>query len=261
MTVISHACRFCCYTNLKLILSLGRTPLANALLTPEELNQPEEIYSLDLVFCPHCTLVQITETVPPEKLFHEYLYFSSFSDTVLKNAKNMAERLAAQLDLGSESLVVEIASNDGYLLRNYRGRGIPVLGIESARNIARVAEEDGLRKISEFFCQELAERLRSGGELADVIHANNVVAHVADLHGVVGGIATLLKRDGVAVIENHYVKDLIDHVQLDAIYHEHLCYYSVTSFERLFRPHGLTLVDVEHIPIHGGSLRARHWFI
>jgi SAM-dependent methyltransferase len=193
--------------------------------------------------------------VPPEKLFREYLYFSSFSDTVLENARNISGRLAAQLGLDSKSLVVEIASNDGYLLQNYRALGIPVLGIEPAHNIARVAEERGVRTLSEFFGQALAKQLRAQGDLADVIHANNVVAHVADLHGVVGGIATLSKPDGVVVIENHYVKDLIDQVQFDAIYHEHLCYYSVTSFERLFRPHGLTLVDVERIPIHGGSLR------
>ena len=238
-----------------MILSLGRTPLANALLTAEQLDQPEATYPLDLAFCPHCTLVQITETVPPEQLFREYLYFSSFSDTVLENASAIAGRLAARRNLGSASLVVEIASNDGYLLQHYRTWGIPVLGIEPARNVARVAEARGVRTLSEFFSQAVAARLRARGAAADVIHANNVVAHVADLHGVVGGMATLLQPDGVAVIENHYVKDLMDQVQFDTIYHEHLCYYSVTSFERLFRPHGLTLVDAERIPIHGGSLR------
>ena len=249
------ACRSCGDNDLKLILSLGRTPLANALLTADQLGQPEETYPLDFVFCPNCTLVQIIETVAPEKLFREYLYFSSFSDTILENARDITKRLIGQCLLNDNSLVVEIASNDGYLLQNYRRGGIPVLGIEPAINIARVAEEQGIRTLSEFFGASLARQLRQRGQLADVVHANNVVAHVADLHGVVGGIATLLKPDGVAVIENHYVKDLIDQVEFDSIYHEHLCYYSITSFVRLFRQHGLTMVDAERLPIHGGSLR------
>lgn len=248
-------CRSCEHTELNPIISLGSTPLANALLTPQELSQPEESFSLDLVFCPNCTLVQITETVSPEKLFREYLYFSSFSDTVLQNAHDIAERTIQRCGLTSESLVVELASNDGYLLKNYKEQGIRVLGVEPARNIARLAEERGIPTESEFFDQTLAKQLRDRGDSADVIHANNVVAHVADLQGVVAGISLLLKPDGVAIIENHYVKDMIDHVEFDSIYHEHLCYYSVTSFRNLFARHGLTLVDVERLPIHGGSLR------
>lgn len=255
MSEISVACRSCGQTDLQLILSLGRTPLANALLTADQLGQPEETYPLDFVFCPACTLAQIIETVAPEKLFCQYFYFSSFSDTVLENARAIAADLITRRSLTKDSLVVEIASNDGYLLRNYCRRGIPVLGIEPASNIARVAEERGVRTLGEFFDVTLAERLRRQGQQADVIHANNVVAHVADLHGVVEGIASLLKPDGVAVIENHYVKDLIDHVEFDSIYHEHLCYYSTTSFARLFRRHGLTMVDAARLPIHGGSLR------
>ncbi|MBN1505732.1 MAG: class I SAM-dependent methyltransferase [Sedimentisphaerales bacterium] len=255
MNGMSAACRSCGRPELQLVLSLGRTPLANALLTAGQLSQPQETFPLDLVFCPHCTLVQITETVPPEKLFREYLYFSSFSDTVLENAREITERLIRQIGLSKESLVVEIASNDGYLLCNYQAHGVSVLGIEPAQNVARVAQERGIPTICEFFDETVGRRLAAEGKPADVIHANNVMAHVADLHGAIAGIAALLKPDGVAVIENHYVRDLIDHVEFDAIYHEHLCYYSVTSFERLFRPHGLTLVDVEHLPIHGGSLR------
>jgi SAM-dependent methyltransferase len=230
-------------------------PLANALLLPEQLSEPEPTYPLDLVFCPHCTLVQISETVPPEQLFRDYLYFSSFSETVLENARQISGRLIAERKLHSNSQVVEIASNDGYLLQNYQRSDIPVLGIEPARNIASVARERGVTTIEEFFNVALAEHLCAEGKQADVIHANNVVAHVADLHGVVAGIAALLKPDGIAVIENHYVKDLIDHVEFDSIYHEHLCYYSATSFLHLFAQHGLVLVDVEQLPIHGGSLR------
>jgi SAM-dependent methyltransferase len=248
-------CRSCEYTELHSVFSLGRTPLANALLTHEELAQPEESFPLDLVFCPKCSLVQITETVPPEKLFREYLYFSSFSDTVMENAREIVERTTQRRGLTQESLVVELASNDGYLLKNYKEKGIRVLGVEPARNIARVAEERGIPTESEFFDKALAEQLQARGCAADVIHANNVVAHVANLQSVVAGISLLLKPDGVAIIENHYVKDMIDHVEFDSIYHEHLCYYSVTSFRNLFARHGLTLVDVERLPIHGGSLR------
>lgn len=250
-----HTCRSCGKKGLKLILSLGEIPLANALLTQDELNQPENTYPLDLVFCSYCSLVQIVETVPAEKLFSQYLYISSFSDTVLENAKDIALRMMALRSLNGSSLVVEIASNDGYLLKNYNDYGIPVLGIEPAKNIADIAEKRGIRTVSEFFNVKLAQRLSEVGESADVIHANNVIAHVADLHGVVAGIARLLKPDGVAVIENHYVQDMIDHVQFDAIYHEHLCYYSITSFDRLFRQHGLKVVDAERIAIHGGSIR------
>lgn len=256
MTASLVACRSCGHRGLELVLSLGNLPLANRLLTQEQLSDPEPIYPLDLVFCPNCTLVQITETVPPEQLFRKYLYFSSFSDTVLENARGIAEHLIAERDLDGDSLVVEIASNDGYLLCNYQRMGIPVLGIEPACNIAQVAQKRGIPTVAEFFDAALAQRLCADGKQADVIHANNVVAHVADLHGVVAGMATLLKPDGVAVIENHYVKDLIDHVEFDSIYHEHLCYYSTMSFGHLFAQHGLNLVDVERLPIHGGSLRA-----
>lgn len=252
---MTFSCRSCGDTNLLPILSLGNLPLANALLTYDQLSQPEETFPLDLVFCTQCTLVQITETVSPEKLFREYLYFSSFSDTVLENAREIANRLQARCRLDRESLVVELASNDGYLLQNYREKEIQVLGVEPARNIARVAEGRGIPTVNEFFSVVLAEELRRRGQAADIVHANNVVAHVADLHGMVGGIAVLLKEDGVAVVENHYVKDMIDQTEFDAIYHEHLCYYSATSFRNLFAQHGLTMVDVEHLPVHGGSLR------
>jgi SAM-dependent methyltransferase len=228
-------------------------PLANALLVAEQLTQQEPTYPLDLAFCPHCSLVQITETVPPEKLFREYLYFSSFSETLLRHSEELVGRLIASRSLDSKSLVVEIACNDGYLLQYYHRRGIPVLGIEPAVNIARFArEERGLRILCEFFGEALARQLR---ERADVIHAHNVLAHVADLNGFVHGIQLLLKEDGLAVIEVPYVKDLIDQCEFDTIYHEHLCYFSLTALNHLFQRHNLVIQDVEHIPIHGGSLR------
>ncbi len=250
-----YACRSCASTHIGQILDLGRTPLANALLTDEELRLREDVYPLELVLCRDCALVQITETVPPEQLFRNYFYFSSVSDTVLENARTIADRMLRSRGLNGSSLVLEVASNDGYLLKNYRACNVPVLGVEPAQNIAGVAEQAGIPTISEFFNESLARSLTSKGTRADVVHANNVIAHVADLHGVVAGIHHILKPDGVAVIENHYVKDLIDRVEFDSIYHEHLCYYSATSFRNLFRRHNLVLVDVERLPIHGGSLR------
>jgi len=248
-------CRSCGSTDLHLVLSLGKTPLANSLLTPEQVTQPEPYFPLDLVFCPQCTLVQITETVPPAVLFSNYFYFSSFSDTMLHHAEVLVKRLISDRQLNPGSLVIEIASNDGYLLKNYTNAGIPVLGIEPAVNIARVANEKGVPTLTEFFGQTLAEQLVAEGRQADVIHANNVMAHVSELNGVVEGIATLLKPGGVAIIESPYVKNMIDHTEFDTIYHEHLCYYSLTALVNLFRQHHLNIVDVERLPIHGGSLR------
>ena len=240
---------------------MGNTPLANALLTEAELCLPEPTWPLDLAWCPDCSLVQITESVPPEKMFRDYAYFSSFSDTMVQHARKIAESLTDRCELNDGSLVVEVASNDGYLLQWYKCAGVPVLGIEPARNIARVAEaEKGIPTISEFFGRDLASQLVAKGQRADVIHANNVLAHVPDLNGVVAGFQTLLKPTGVVVVEAPYLKDLIDHVEFDTIYHEHLCYFSLTALDRLFRRHNLEIVDVERLPIHGGSLRifARH---
>lgn len=256
MNISQVACRSCGTTGLINILFLGETPLANSLLTVEQLNQPEPTYSLDLAFCPSCSLVQITETVPPEKLFSEYLYFSSFSDTMVRHAQQVADQLRQLKRLNADSLVIEIASNDGYLLQHYKKAGVPVLGIEPASNVARVAvEERGIPTLSEFFSADLAQQLREQNKLADVIHANNVLAHVADLNGVVRGIRLLLKDDGVAVVEVPYVKDMIDNCEFDTIYHEHLCYFSLTSLNHLLERQELFIQNVERLPIHGGSLR------
>ncbi len=251
----SLLCRACGQGDLQLILSLGRTPLANALLTEAKLNLPEPRYPLDVVYCHSCTLVQITETVPRSTLFQNYLYFSSFADTVVDNARDIVERLIATRSLSNDNLVLEIASNDGYLLQHYLQHNVPVLGIEPAENIAEVAQSQGIPTINDFFGKRLARELSVEGPVADIIHANNVLAHVDDLNGVVAGLGLLLKPDGLAVIEVPYVKDLIDHIEFDTIYHEHLCYFSLTALDRLFNRHGLIIADVEHLPIHGGSLR------
>jgi SAM-dependent methyltransferase len=253
--VIAASCRSCGSRRLDLVLSLGETPLANALLTEEQLTQPEARYPLDLAFCPDCSLVQITETVPPEQLFSHYLYFSSFSDTMLRHAERIALRLLESRHLGPDSLVIELASNDGYLLQFYRQAGVPVLGIEPAANIAEAARERGIPTLTKFFGKGVATELHRAGTLADVVHANNVLAHVSDLNGFVAGIATVLKPDGVAVIEVPHVKTMLEALEFDTIYHEHLCYFSLIALQALFSRHGLTVVDVERLPIHGGSLQ------
>jgi len=252
----SSTCRSCGHAGLEPVLDLGRTPLADRLLTATQLAETEPVYPLQVAFCPHCSLLQILETVPPEVLFCEdYPYYSSFSDALLRHSRENVLDLIARRDLGPRSLAVELASNDGYLLRNYVEAGIPVLGIDPAEGPAREAEKIGVRTLNTFFTAELATRLAADGRQADVIHGNNVLAHVADTNGFVGGIATLLAGSGVAVIEVPYVKDLIDHREFDTIYHEHLCYFSVTALDHLFRRHGLYLNEVKRLPIHGGSLR------
>ncbi|MCI0541402.1 MAG: class I SAM-dependent methyltransferase [Verrucomicrobiales bacterium] len=249
-------CRSCGSPDIRPFLFLGPMPLANALLSEEQLFQCESRFPLDVVFCETCALVQITETVAAETLFREYLYFSSFSGTMLRHAEELVSRLIHSRRLGRDSLVVEIASNDGYLLRHYVATRVPVLGVEPAENVARVArDKHGIPTICEFFGEPLALRLVAEGKHADVIHAHNVLAHVADLHGFVKGLELLLKPDGIAVIEVPYVRDLIERCEFDTIYHEHLCYFSFTSLHRLLAQHGLEVEAVERVPVHGGSLR------
>ncbi len=248
-------CRCCGGEGLQRVLSLGLTPLANDLLKkPRDLDSQER-YPLELAFCPDCTLVQITETVPPETLFKDYLYFSSFSDTMLAHAEVIAKRVIVEHKLDKDSLAVELASNDGYLLKNYVSEGIPVLGIEPADNVAEVAEKAGVQTLVEFFDDSIAQALASQDCKADVIHANNVLAHVADTNSFVRGMWRLLKDDGVAIVEVPYLWELLKGCEFDTIYHEHLCYFSLTALDNLFARNGLTVFDVERLKIHGGSLR------
>jgi SAM-dependent methyltransferase len=249
-------CRSCGATDLQLVISFGDTPLADRLLTADQLAEPEPKARLDLAFCSRCSLAQITETVPPEILFFdEYPYFSSVSPSLLQHFRESAQAIIDSRGLGSDSLVIEAASNDGYMLRNFVERGIPVLGIDPAKAPVKVAQEAGIPTMLEFFGTKVAQDLADGGKTADVFLANNVLAHVPDLNGFVAGIRTVLKPDGIAVIEAPYVVDLVDHCEFDTIYHQHLCYFSVTALDHLFRRHGLYLNDVERVPIHGGSLR------
>lgn len=250
------SCRSCGQAGLAPIMSFGELPLANELVSPERLHEPEPRYPLDLAFCQSCALVQITHSVPPRLMFEEYPYFSSVSDEMLRHSRASAARLIQERSLGPDSLVVEIGSNDGYMLRAFQEARIPVLGIEPARNVARVARERGVTTLNDFFSRDLARDLAAQGIQADVMLANNVMAHAPDINGVMEGIRTLLKPGGVFVMETPYVREMIEKIEFDTIYHEHLFYYSLTSLEDLYRRHGLAAMDVERLSIHGGSLRA-----
>ncbi len=251
------ACRSSGSTDLRPFLDLGVTPLSDALVRPENVGKPEARYPLALTFCPDSALVQITEDVDPDVLFVDnYLYFSSFSDQVLQHSRKHALGLIERRHLGADSLVVELASNDGYLLKNFVEAGVPVLGIDPAPDQAAAANAAGVPTRAEFFGQSLAEELVAEGLRADVIIANNVFAHVPDINDFTAGMRTLLADDGVITIENPYVRDLIDHCEFDTIYHEHFYYHSCTSIDRHMRRHDLWLNDVEYFPeLHGGTLR------
>ena len=249
-------CRSCSQRELEIFLDLGAKPPSDRILTEEMLGQPEPFYPLEVAFCPQCSLVQILETIPPEELFSDgYEYYSSFIPSLLEHSRENVLDLIHLRKLDTNSFIMELASNDGYLLKNYVAAGIPVLGVDPAPGQAEAAEKIGVPTLNAFFTSELAAKLCNEGKQADVLHANNVLAHVADTNGFVEGVQTLLKEEGVAVFEVPYVKDLIDHCEFDTIYHEHLCYFSVTALVRLFKRHSLYLNEVKQIPIHGGSLR------
>ena len=250
------SCISCGHAGLLPILDLGQMPRSDGLLDESQLGGRESLVPLRLGYCPRCTLVQLLETRPPEEMFgDDYLYFSSFSEDLLKHSRDNALELIDRRGLGPDSLVVEIASNDGYMLQNFKEKDVPVLGIDPALRPATAAMEKGIETINDFFSQGLAERLAGEGRRADVIIANNVVAHVANQNDLVAGMARLLADDGLVVVEFPYVRDLIDFIEFDTIYHEHLCYFSVGSAAKLFERHGLYLNDVRRLPIHGGSLR------
>jgi SAM-dependent methyltransferase len=249
-------CVACEYPSLEPVLDLGATPLANALLDRDALSRPEPRFPLRVARCPKCSLVQITERVPPEQLFSDYVYFSSYSDWMIAHAKALTAELREKRKLGPSSLTMEIASNDGYLLQFYKQAGIPVLGIEPAANIAKVAEaERSIPTRCEFFGAALGKALAAEGRQADVIHAHNVFAHVPDPSGFLTGIRHALKPGGVAVIEFPYLRDFLEHVEFDTIYHEHVSYFSLTTVKRMAERQGLEIIDVRRTRIHGGSLQ------
>ena len=248
-------CRSCGSTDAALILDLGRQPLANNLLTTADLAKPEPKFPLRLAVCQSCWLLQITDLVPPVELFSEYLYFSSFSDLMLRHAREAVEGYIAEFGLNSQSLVVEIASNDGYLLQNFVKAGIPCLGIEPAANIAKVAREKGIETLEEFFGRGIAAKLAEENRPADLILGNNVFAHAPDTNDFVAGLKKLLKPGGRIALEFPYGVEFIEHNEFDTIYHEHVFYFTLTALQPLFARHGLTIFRVERLPIHGGSLR------
>ncbi|MEZ6016792.1 MAG: class I SAM-dependent methyltransferase [Planctomycetota bacterium] len=249
-------CRSCGSGELEGFLNLGQMPLSDGLRDEADLGHADARFPLEVAFCGSCGLVQILHTVPPEVLFaDDYPYFSSFTDAIVSHAKLNVDARLTERRLDAHDLVIEIASNDGYLLQHYRARGVRVLGVDPARGPVLAARARGVPTRHAFFTHSLALDLAEAGDRASVIHANNVLAHVSDTNGFVAGIAALLRPDGVAVIEVPYVRDLIDHNEFDTIYHEHLCYFSVTALVPLFERHGLSLNRVERVPIHGGSLR------
>jgi len=253
-------CRFCNKPLTHLFLSLGSFPLSNSFLTREQLYQREVFYPLEVFVCDSCFLVQLQEYETPENIFSDYAYFSSYSDTWLKHAKTYSEDMIRLFRLDRNSFVVEIASNDGYLLQYFSERGISVLGIEPARNVAEVARKKGIPTETLFFGTETAKQLASEGKRADLLLGNNVLAHVPNLNDFVMGLKILLNPHGVIMMEFPHLMRLMEETQFDTIYHEHFSYFSFLTVERIFHTHGLTLFDVEELPTHGGSLRiyARH---
>lgn len=247
-------CRSCGSRELAPVLDLGLQPLANAYRKPDDTSE-EARYPLALVRCRGCSLVQLTGTVPPKLMFDTYHYFSSYSTTMVDSMRLLAGRLTQQLGLTTDDLVVEVASNDGYLLRHYAELGVPVLGVEPAKNVAAVARENGVPTLVEYFTQALGSELAGSGRAASVIHANNVMAHVPEINDFVAGLATALRPDGVAVVETPYLVRFVDDREFDTVYHEHVFYYSLTAMTPLVERHGLTVADVEQIQVHGGSLR------
>ena len=248
-------CRSCDCARGELVLDLGVQPLANNLLRPEDIGKVEPRFPLRVFVCPDCWLLQLTDLVPPVELFSEYLYFSSFSDAMLRHARTAAERYLTEQRLGAESFVVEVASNDGYLLQNFHGAGVPCLGIEPAVNIAKVAREKGIETWTEFFRPEVARRIVRERGHADLILGNNVFAHAPDINDFVSGLRELLKPGGRIVIEFPYGVELVEQTEFDTIYHEHVFYFTLTAIAPLFQRHGMEIFHVERIPIHGGSLR------
>ena len=248
-------CRFCDQPLRRTFVDLGMSPPCESYLTASQLDQMEPFYPLHVRVCEGCMLVQLHDYIPPEDIFTEYAYFSSYSDQWLAHAKGYAERMADRFGIGRDSLVVELASNDGYLLQYFVHEGVPVLGIEPAANVAAAAETRGVPTLVEFFGVEMAQRLRDEGTVADLIAANNVLAQVPDLNSFVAGIRTLLAPAGVVTIEFPHLMRLVEENQFDTIYHEHFSYFSFLTTVAILSAHDLEVFDVEELWTHGGSLR------
>jgi SAM-dependent methyltransferase len=248
-------CRFCGAPLRLTVVDLGMSPPCQSIVTPEQLEQMERFYPLHVRLCEECLLVQLPELVAPGEIFTEYAYFSAYSTSWVEHARQYAEMIRARLGLGPDDLVVEVASNDGYLLQHFVGTGVPVLGIDPAANVAPAAEARGVPTLVEFFGLEAAARLVAEGRQASLVVGNNVLAQVPDLNDFFAGVAILLRPGGTATFEFPHVLRLLDEVQYDTIYHEHFSYFSFTTISTILGVHGLAAYDVEELPTHGGSLR------
>lgn len=248
-------CRFCHKPLTRSFVDLGLQPLANSYVPLEKAGQPEPRFPLHARVCDSCLLVQVDHDVPAEAIFSDYAYFSSYATSWVEHARRYAAAMTERFRLGPQSLVVEVASNDGYLLQHFKAAGIGVLGVEPAANVAAVAEQKGIPSEVAFFNRETAERLKAAGKSADLMAANNVMAHVPELNRFISGFAVLLKPQGVLTVEFPHLLNLIEQVQFDTIYHEHYSYLSLLAAEKIFTAHGLRVFDVEELPTHGGSLR------
>jgi len=253
-------CRFCGAPLRHTFCDLGMSPLSNAYLKPAQLQQMEPFYPLHAYVCEQCYLVQLQEFESPANIFSDYAYFSSYSESWLKHAKAYTEYMIERFGFNSASQIVEIASNDGYLLQYFKDKNIPVLGVEPAQNVATVAQAAGIPTVTKFFGVKTATELANEGKTADLLLGNNVLAHVPDINDFVGGLKKLLKPHGVITMEFPHLLRLMDQNQFDTIYHEHFSYLSFSTVETVFAKHGLILFDVEELTTHGGSLRifARH---
>lgn len=249
------SCRFCGTVIDDVVVDLGTSPLSNSYVPKEKRMAMEPFFPLTAFFCPQCGLVQLDEFAPPQEIFSDYDYFSSYSETWLAHARDYVESMTADYELGPESQVVEIASNDGYLLQYFVQKGIPALGVEPAANVAKVAREKGVPTECMFFGENAAEKLKAKGYAADLALGNNVLAHVPDINDFVAGFATILKPWGIATVEFPHLLNLVQETQFDTIYHEHFSYLSLYAARRIFAAHGLTVFDVQELPTHGGSLR------
>lgn len=255
-----HLCRFCNTQLNQVFVDLGMSPLANSFLSSDRLDLKEPFYPLQTFVCDNCFLVQLEEFESPENIFSDYAYFSSYSESWLKHAENYVDMIMNRFRFDSNSLVIEIASNDGYLLQYFKKRNIPILGIEPATNIAKVAEEKGIPTLVKFFGVKTANDLSGTGKKSDLILGNNVLAHVPNLNDFVEGLKILLRDNGIITLEFPHLLQLMQQNQFDTIYHEHFSYFSLLTVKKIFNYHGLEVFDVEKISTHGGSLRvyAKH---
>jgi 2-polyprenyl-3-methyl-5-hydroxy-6-metoxy-1,4-benzoquinol methylase len=256
----SSSCRFCGTPLWDSFADLGMSPVANSYIKPENLRDMEPFYPLHAYVCGNCLLVQLEKFQSPTEIFSDYAYFSSYSESWLQHARDYALDMMERFGIDRSSQVIEIASNDGYLLRNFRDAGVPVLGVEPAANVAEVARQAGIPSVVKFFGVQTAQELVDGGTRADLLIGNNVLAHVPDLNDFVGGMKIVLAPHGIITMEFPHLMRLIEENQFDTIYHEHFSYFSLLTVVRVFAKHGLTIFDIKELPTHGGSLRiyARH---